>query len=32
MDLVVLEGDRIRHNEVWFDRAALAPLLAGAAV
>lgn len=29
MDLVVLEGDRIRHNEVWFDRAALAPLLTG---
>lgn len=27
MDLVVLEGDRIRLNEVWFDRAALAPLL-----
>jgi ketosteroid isomerase-like protein len=31
MDLVVLDGDRIRHNEVWFDRAALAPLLAPAA-
>lgn len=31
MDLVVLEGDRIRRNEVWFDRAALAPLLAPAA-
>ncbi len=30
MDLVLLEGDRIRHNEVWFDRAALAPLLAAA--
>jgi ketosteroid isomerase-like protein len=31
MDLVVLDGDRISHNEVWFDRAALAPLVAGAA-
>jgi hypothetical protein len=30
MDLVLLEGDRIRHNEVWFDRAALVPLLAAA--
>ncbi len=29
MDLVELEGDRIRRNEVWFDRAALMPLLAG---
>ena len=30
MDLVTLEGDRIRHNEVWFDRAVLAPLFASA--
>lgn len=30
MDLIVLDGDRVRHNEVWFDRAALAPLLAAA--
>lgn len=28
MDLVVLEGDRIARNEVYFDRAVLAPLLA----
>lgn len=27
MDLVVLEGDRLKRNEVYFDRAALAPLL-----
>ncbi|MFQ5457358.1 MAG: nuclear transport factor 2 family protein [Myxococcota bacterium] len=27
MDLVLMTGDRIRRNEVWFDRAALAPLL-----
>lgn len=27
MDLVVMEGDRIKRNEVYFDRAALAPLL-----
>lgn len=26
MDLVRLRGDRIERNEVWFDRAALAPL------
>ena len=28
MDLVLVEGDRVRRNEVYFDRAALAPLLA----
>ncbi len=28
MDLVLIEGDRLRRNEVYFDRAALAPLLA----
>ena len=28
MDLVVIEGDRIKRNEVYFDRAMLAPLLA----
>ena len=28
MDLVVVEGDRILRNEVYFDRAVLAPLLA----
>lgn len=28
MDLVVLRGDRLLRNEVYFDRAALAPLLA----
>jgi ketosteroid isomerase-like protein len=27
MDLAVLEGDRLKRNEVYFDRAALAPLL-----
>lgn len=26
MDLVLLAGDRIRRNDVYFDRAALAPL------
>ena len=31
IDLVVVEGDRIKRNEVYFDRAALAPLLAEAA-
>lgn len=31
MDLVVLEGDRIARNEVYFDRALLAPLLAAPA-
>jgi ketosteroid isomerase-like protein len=30
MDLVLLDGEKIRHNEVWFDRAALAPLLTAA--
>ena len=28
MDLAVLEGELLRRNEVYFDRAALAPLLA----
>lgn len=28
MDLVVIEGDRVKRNEVYFDRAVLAPLLA----
>lgn len=28
MDLVVREGERIKRNEVYFDRAALAPLIA----
>jgi ketosteroid isomerase-like protein len=28
LDLVIVEGDRIKRNEVYFDRAALAPLLA----
>jgi ketosteroid isomerase-like protein len=28
MDLVLLEGDRIKRNEIYFDRARLAPLLA----
>jgi ketosteroid isomerase-like protein len=28
MDLVVLEGERLKRNEVYFDRVALAPLLA----
>jgi hypothetical protein len=27
MDLVLLAGDRIRRNDVYFDRAVLAPLL-----
>ena len=27
MDLVVIEGDRVKRNEVYFDRAALAALL-----
>lgn len=27
MDLVLLEGDRIKRNEVYFDRAVLAPLV-----
>ncbi|MCZ7528737.1 MAG: nuclear transport factor 2 family protein [Acidimicrobiia bacterium] len=29
MDLVLLEGDRIARNDVYFDRAALAGFLAG---
>jgi hypothetical protein len=28
MDFVEVEGDRIARNEVWFDRAQIAPLLA----
>ena len=28
MDLVLIEGDRVKRNEVYYDRAALAPLLA----
>lgn len=28
MDLVLIEGDRLKRNEVYFDRAVLAPLLA----
>jgi hypothetical protein len=28
MDFVLLEGERVKRNEVHFDRAALAPLLA----
>jgi ketosteroid isomerase-like protein len=27
MDLVLLEGDRVKRNEVYFDRAVLAPLI-----
>lgn len=27
MDLILFEGDRVRRNEVYFDRAVLAPLL-----
>jgi ketosteroid isomerase-like protein len=27
MDLVLIEGDRVKRNEVYYDRAALAPLL-----
>jgi hypothetical protein len=27
MDLVLIEGDLVKRNEVYFDRAALAPLL-----
>jgi len=29
MDLVVVVGDRIQRNEVYFDRAVLAPLIGG---
>jgi ketosteroid isomerase-like protein len=29
MDLVILRGDRLVRNEVYFDRAVLVPLLAG---
>jgi ketosteroid isomerase-like protein len=31
IDLAVLEGERLKRNEVYFDRAALAPLLTAAA-
>jgi hypothetical protein len=31
IDLVILEGELLKRNEVYFDRAALAPLLASAA-
>ncbi len=31
MDLVIMEGDRIKRNEVYFDRAVLAPLLSAQA-
>jgi len=31
MDLALTEGDRLRRNEVYFDRAVLAPLIEGAA-
>ena len=27
MDLVLLDGDRVKRNEVYFDRAVLAPLI-----
>ena len=27
MDLVILDGDRVKRNEVYFDRAVLAPLI-----
>jgi ketosteroid isomerase-like protein len=27
MDLVLIEGDRVKRNEVYYDRAALAPVL-----
>ncbi|MFH1538962.1 MAG: nuclear transport factor 2 family protein, partial [bacterium] len=27
MDLILIEGDKIKRNEVYFDRAALAPLM-----
>lgn len=30
MDLVLIEGGRVKRNEVYFDRAALAPLMADA--
>jgi nuclear transport factor 2 (NTF2) superfamily protein len=30
MDLALVDGDRLTRNDVYFDRAALAPLLAGA--
>lgn len=28
MDLVLMNGERIAHNEVYFDRVAIAPLFA----
>lgn len=30
MDLAIVEGDRLSRNDVYFDRAALAPLVSGA--
>ena len=30
MDLALIEGDRVKRNEVYFDRAVLAPLLSAA--
>jgi hypothetical protein len=30
MDLVVMEGDKVKRNEVYFDRAVLAELLVAA--
>ena len=30
MDLVLIENGRVKRNEVYFDRAALAPLMADA--
>jgi hypothetical protein len=27
MDLVILDGERVKRNEVYFDRAVLAPLI-----
>jgi len=30
MDLVLVEGDRVKRNDVYFDRSVLAPLVLGA--
>jgi len=30
MDLAIVDGDRLSRNDVYFDRAALAPLVSGA--
>jgi ketosteroid isomerase-like protein len=32
MDLAIVEGERLKRNEVYFDRTALAPLLGAASV